>query len=300
MKLSEHILFIMDKLKERGEVYLVGGYLRDQLLGIIPNDVDIMTSASMDDIKQTFPSVTYTEQGWGVGVCRLTYKGDVFEFSSHPEGELLESLQKRDFTINTLCHNGIELHDLFDAKKAIKQKIIKPQQNPIEHMKERPQAYLRAIRLTSALCFDLDEKLKTCLTNNHTYFYNNSINRIQQEGYQILNTPYPLKAFSLLHDLNLLPKINPFNPNDKILFLSDNHPIRYAHIQRIVGKKPFDAFVSLFSLSNQLIEKVDYYRSIENMTKKTPKQLNVYMILKKYEFNNDKEKIKNFFREQKK
>ena len=118
--MPEDVIYILNQLKTAGyEAYAVGGCVRDSILGRIPDDWDITTSAKPEQMKEIFPKTidtgiqhgTVTVMRNHVGYEVTTYRIDgEYEDSRHPKeviftSDLLEDLKRRDFTINAMAYN---------------------------------------------------------------------------------------------------------------------------------------------------------------------------------------------------
>ena len=123
IQMPEDVKYILEKLNKAGyEAYAVGGCVRDSILGRIPDDWDITTSAKPEEIKALFPKTIDTgiQHGTVTVMCNhvgyevTTYRIDgEYEDSRHPKeviftSDLLEDLKRRDFTINAMAYNHLE------------------------------------------------------------------------------------------------------------------------------------------------------------------------------------------------
>lgn len=287
-------LEVLSKLQEKGEAYIVGGCLRDIECDLIPNDIDIITSFSIEEVEKIFPYLNTTEKGKEFGVGRFTYKNILFEISSHPNENLKESIKERDYTINSLFHDGKELYDHYNAKDDIKNKIIRPLENPKVHFKKNPQAFIRGIRLSSYLNFDLSDELILFMHQNKNYFYDIDQNRLSQEGYKIISSDYPLRAISILQELKIISLEKEFDPNMKIKTFSDTLDTKFTFISSIIGLKPILEFIEIFKLSKRISEKVNYLVRFLDDSEfgKNPYIINEVLILKKYQYPNNPQKLR--------
>lgn len=285
---------ILKKLNEKGESYIVGGYLRDIKNNLIPNDIDIITSLHLDEVKEIFPSLNYTEKGYEVGIGRFSYKGNLIEISTYPNLDPIDSIKNRDFTINSLYSDGENIFDLFNACDDINKKIIKPLENPNSHFKKNPQAYLRAIRLTSYLNYSISDELFLFLIQNKDIFNNIDKERIRMEGYKIIQSDYPLKAIRTLQELKFLPFEKNFNENQKIKNLSEQLDTKIAFIGSVVGHSVINEYLNLFDFSKRVKDKVHYLSDFiqdENIEKNIH-IINDILILKRYQYPNNPIKIR--------
>ncbi|MBQ9071196.1 MAG: CCA tRNA nucleotidyltransferase [Clostridia bacterium] len=165
---------IIDTLYENGyEAYIVGGCVRDSLIGREPYDFDITTSAPPERIKEIFGRTVDT--GIAHGTVTVICDGGVHEVTTyridgeyrdmrHPESVLYTDnlsldLARRDFTVNALAYNGrVGVVDVFDGIGDLEKKIIRCVREPEERFAEDALRVLRAIRFSSVLDFEIEEK----------------------------------------------------------------------------------------------------------------------------------------------
>ena len=163
---------IIQKLKEHGfEAYVVGGCVRDRILGREPDDWDITTSASPYEVKQIFGRTVDTGLRHGTvtvligsrGFEVTTYRIDgEYEDGRHPKevvftGSLREDLRRRDFTVNAMAYNDDEgLVDLFGGMADLQRHVIRCVGEPEERFGEDALRIMRAVRFAAQLGFIID------------------------------------------------------------------------------------------------------------------------------------------------
>jgi len=175
---------IINKLIENGyEAYVVGGFVRDYLLGISSKDIDICTNAPISKIKKIFDgrgkaydkfyAYHIDENGFSYDIN--TYRKESKYRKNKPtELQIAEDLEtdllRRDFTINTfaLDING-KLIDLLGAKKDLSNKVIKVVGNTTKKFNEDKTRIIRAIRFACTLDFKLDEEIVNFITKRKTF-----------------------------------------------------------------------------------------------------------------------------------
>lgn len=182
IKLPKPVGYILKKLKEAGyEAYIVGGCVRDSIIGREPEDWDITTSALPEEIKTVFRKTVDTgiQHGTVTVILRddpedkdselrgyevTTYRIDgEYRDGRHPEEviftpSLEEDLKRRDFTINAMAYN--EEHgvvDLFGGIDDLHNGIIRCVGDPCERFTEDALRMLRAVRFAAQLDFVIDE-----------------------------------------------------------------------------------------------------------------------------------------------
>lgn len=202
----EQILHI---LTEHGhEAYIVGGCVRDAVLGRIPNDWDITTSAKPEEVKKIFKktvdtgilhgTVTVIMEHEGYEVTTYRIDGE-YQDGRHPvsvefTGNLVEDLKRRDFTINAMAYNPVTgIVDVFEGTKDLEKGIIRCVGNPLERFQEDALRMLRGIRFSAELGFEIEaetfEGIKTLAPNIEKI----SKERIQVELEKLLMSPQPEK-----------------------------------------------------------------------------------------------------------
>ena len=166
------------------EGYIVGGAVRDYLLGNPLNDIDITTNAPLSEIVKMFDNVEL--KGSQYLSCRIFFLDEEFEVTMfrkdieyidhrHPitiEAKTIEEdLVRRDFTINAFAMNSkYEIIDLFDGKKDLSNKIIKTIGDARVRFNEDALRVLRALYFSSKLDFDLDGDIVDCLKEDYLLY----------------------------------------------------------------------------------------------------------------------------------
>ena len=252
MDLPPKVKYIIDKIYENNyEAYIVGGCVRDSILGFEPNDYDITTSATPKVIKEIFRDFKCIDIGIEHGTVSVVIDDDIYEITTYRiEGEykdhrrpenvdftskLEEDLKRRDFTINAMAYNEKEgLIDLFGGNIDIENKIIKTVGNPYNRFNEDGLRMIRAIRFSSKLNFKIEDSTLLAIYDNAQIIKNISLERITDEFNKIIlsnkpeNVIYLFKT-KLLNYLNisseedenkiaeLYKKISILNKFDKVL-----------------------------------------------------------------------------------
>ena len=159
------------------ETYLVGGCVRDLLIGIEPKDWDITTNARPDQIQKIFPNSIYENEFGTVAVKTeaedpklkvieiTTYRKEGrYTDKRHPDevkfsDKIEDDLARRDFTINAIALNlSGEFVDPFGGQKDIEAKIIKTVGKATERFDEDALRLMRAVRLAAELDFEIEKK----------------------------------------------------------------------------------------------------------------------------------------------
>ena len=223
IKMPEDVKYILEKLNNAGyEAYAVGGCVRDSILGRIPDDWDITTSAKPEEIKKIFTKTidtgiqhgTVTVMRNHVGYEVTTYRIDgEYEDSRHPKevtytSDLLEDLRRRDFTINAMAYNHLEaeksdinpptdrthnqgLVDAFGGIQDIESKMIRCVGNPIHRFEEDALRMMRAVRFSAQLGYIIEEETKKAIQVLAVNLKKISAERIQVELLKLLVSDHP-------------------------------------------------------------------------------------------------------------
>ena len=210
---------VLNKITDFGyKAYIVGGYPRDIYLKRNSLDIDICTNATPKELKEIFHESILNKQEYGS--VSLMYKKIRFEITTFRKeikyennrfpvkikyiDTLTDDLERRDFTINTLCiDNKGNFIDLLNAKKDLDNKIIRCVDNADKKIKEDILRSLRAIRFATILNFKLDDKLKKAIKKNSHLLKNLSYFRKKDELEKIFSSSNCAYGLSLIKELNL-------------------------------------------------------------------------------------------------
>ncbi|WP_274422086.1 CCA tRNA nucleotidyltransferase [Blautia sp. XA-2221] len=198
---------ILNTLEQHGyEAYVVGGCVRDSILGRCPDDWDITTSASPEQVKALFRrtvdtglqhgTVTVLIEKEGFEVTTYRVDGD-YEDGRHPKevrftSSLEEDLKRRDFTINAMAyHPDRGLVDLFGGMDDMEKKVIRCVGDPMERFQEDVLRILRAVRFSAQLGFTIEEETKEGIRALAPNLRLVSAERIQVELVKLLVSGHP-------------------------------------------------------------------------------------------------------------
>ena len=214
IRIPEQVNTILEKLHESGhEAYVVGGCVRDALLGREPNDWDITTSALPTQVKEIFPRTIDTGLKHGTVTVLIgrgsyevtTYRVDgVYEDGRHPKQvtftpSLSEDLMRRDFTINAMAYDPVSgLVDLFDGQKDLTDGIIRAVGDPAQRFAEDALRILRAFRFAAQLGYEIDPETLRAASALSGSLVKISSERIREELEKILLSENPdilMKAY---------------------------------------------------------------------------------------------------------
>ena len=225
------------------EAYLVGGCVRDILIGRAPQDWDITTNAKPEQIQELFPKSFYENKFGTVSVVtdsndpklrtieitpfRLEGK---YSDKRHPDeikfaDKLEDDLARRDFTVNAMAlghitrnikheteekensalyASGFMLHDHFGGQKDLEKKLIRAVGDPKERFDEDALRIMRAIRLSSELDFEIEEKTFSALKEKAHLLKLIAVERIRDEFSKTLTSEMPSKGLEKMRELGIL------------------------------------------------------------------------------------------------
>lgn len=208
---------ILNKIEKEGyEAYVIGGYVRDLLVGISSYDIDICTNATPKELLKIFPNASSKNLG-GIEfkikeyhIEITTYREEIKYKNRKPIefnyiNNLVLDLQRRDFTINAICMNSKgEIIDLLGGIDDLSNLKVKMIGNVETKIKEDPLRILRAIRIATILNFNLETTLYKEIEENKELILTLSNTRIKEELDKILLSKNVKKGLNLLNDLGLL------------------------------------------------------------------------------------------------
>lgn len=245
IELPEKVRYILQTISAAGyEAYVVGGCVRDSILGNVPKDWDITTSAKPQEIKKLFRrtidtgiqhgtvTVMLEKEGFEITTYRIDGK---YEDGRHPKEvtftpNLREDLTRRDFTINAMAYNDEEgLVDLFGGLSDIDQGVIRCVGDARQRFLEDALRIMRAVRFSAALGYAVDEQTKEAIRELAPTLSKISAERIQMELTKLLTSPHPdflRAAYEMGITKVILPEF------DKAMATKQNHP----HHQYSVGE----------------------------------------------------------------
>lgn len=229
--IPKEVQHVADVLEHRGfEAYLVGGCVRDLLIGKTPNDWDITTDAHPTEIESLFPN-TYLNNDYGtVGVVNEEAENQTLkvievtpyrtesEYSDarRPDSvefgvSLEDDLKRRDLTVNAIAFRlkDEQIVDLFGGEEDLAQKRLRAVGNPTERFYEDALRMLRVVRLAVELDFVIESETMQAIVQNSANLSRISKERIRDEFVKILNTKRPMQGIVFLEKLRLLPYVAP-------------------------------------------------------------------------------------------
>lgn len=229
---------ISKKFNESGhELYLVGGAVRDFLMGKIIYDWDFTTDATPEEILKILGGDAFYDNKFGtVGYPSeedarpfeiTTFRSESnYSDSRHPDEvkwgkSLEEDLKRRDFTINAMAlkisnfqfsisnSNKLEIIDPFGGRQDLKKKIIRAVGEPVERFSEDALRMMRGVRIAAELGFTIEEETHEAIKMHANSIEKIARERVRDELFKIMASRYPYEGIILMHGSGLLDEILP-------------------------------------------------------------------------------------------
>lgn len=263
---------LLNMLIEAGyKAYVVGGCVRDMLMGKECDDIDITTSATPIECEKVLRenSVKYIETGLKHGTVTAVIDGETFEIttfrtdgsyadSRHPDNvkfvlDVREDLARRDFTINAIAYNHHDgIIDPFSGQDDIKRKIIRAVGDPERRFEEDALRIMRGVRFASVLGFELEEKTKEAALKNRESLSKISGERIYGELKKLLLGDFVFDALNEYKEI-IGEVIEPLKDTFNCVQYNPWHIYDvYTHIAKSVELAPKDSDIRLVMLLHDI------------------------------------------------
>lgn len=218
---------IIARLEQHGyEAYIVGGCVRDSLMGKSPSDWDICTSARAEEMMALFEDKRVIPTGIQHGTLTILAEDGAYEVTTfridgeyldhrHPKSvaftrELAEDLSRRDFSINAMAwHPERGLIDLFGGVEDLRDRLVRAVGDPVQRFNEDGLRMLRMVRFATVLDFDYDPATYDAVRKQGHLLQYISKERIQVELNKILLAAHPARGLEDLYTLGMYPYIIP-------------------------------------------------------------------------------------------
>lgn len=202
--LPKNVKIIIDNLnKNNFEAFIVGGCVRDSIIGLTPHDWDICTNAKPDEIKKCFEGFNTFDSGIKHGTISIVLDGEVFEVTTYridgtysdnrrPDSvtftsDISKDLARRDFTINAMAYNEKSgLIDPYGGKNDLRDNIIRCVGNPEFRFNEDALRIIRALRFASVYDFVIENETSESIYKNADLLKNIAVERISVEFNKLL------------------------------------------------------------------------------------------------------------------
>lgn len=234
LHLKQHAIAIVRTLRDHGhQAYLVGGCVRDLLLGREPADYDVTTDATPDEVMRIFPETYAVGAQFGVVLVPLpkdevtkeendavevaTFRSDVgYTDGRHPDHvryskDAREDVERRDFTINGLLLDPLadEVLDYVNGRVDLKAGIIRTIGDPERRFAEDKLRMLRAVRFAARFDYTIDPQTFAAIQKLASQIHQVSCERIREELTKMLTEGRARRAFLLLDESGLLREVLP-------------------------------------------------------------------------------------------
>lgn len=228
IKLPDFVTEFLENFKKHGfQIYIVGGAVRDLLMGKPVDNWDFATDATPDEILKLFPDGYYNNK---YGTVTIPYgtvlnRSLLFEITTfrregkyedfrHPQKirwakTIKEDLARRDFTINAIAYDGKTLIDPYKGQKHLKEKLIVAVGEADKRFNEDALRLIRAVRFACELGFLIQEKTRQSIQKNAQLITKISWERIRDELFKILASPNPAEGILFMRSCGLLTFILP-------------------------------------------------------------------------------------------
>jgi tRNA nucleotidyltransferase (CCA-adding enzyme) len=220
-QIPREVLELCRSLKDNGyRAWIVGGCLRDLLLGRRAADWDLATDARPEQVSRVFPKVLPT--GIAHGTVTVRHKGKSFEVTTlrgegaysdgrRPDAvsfvqDIEEDLSRRDFTVNALAYDPLQerLVDPFAGQADLVSRLIRAVGDPTRRFSEDGLRVLRAARFCASLEFELEPGTEAAIPGSLDTFRKVSAERVRDEWLKALRAPEPARAFSVMRRSGIL------------------------------------------------------------------------------------------------
>lgn len=270
INIPKNIKKVLSVLYENGfEAFLVGGCIRDFILGKTPYDFDITTNALPHEMKECFKDYKVIETGLSHGTLTVVSEGENIEITTYrKDGEykdgrhplsveftpsLKEDLKRRDFTMNAIAYSEKDgFIDFFGGVSDIENKIIKTVGNPYDRFSEDKLRIMRGIRFCSELSFGIESETKSAIFSLKDGLKEISAERISTELDKLLlgdNVYSVLIEYAEVLSV-IIPEIKPcidFNQKNPYHIYTV-----WEHIAKAVEKSPKDIKIRLCMLFHDI------------------------------------------------
>ncbi|WP_067139238.1 NUDIX domain-containing protein [Oceanivirga salmonicida] len=277
LKLEYEIVEILNKLRQFGKIYIVGGLVRDKIIGIESNDIDMMSDIETDTLLEVlkeynpivynrrYQIIKFKTQNNRYEIARLREDTGIVDIKNFRRfnfvSDITKDVKRRDFTINAIAYDGEHIIDLIDGLKDIKEQRIKIIGDSETRLSEDKIRILRAFRFMAKLNFDFDENLENAIklmAKESDLFSNFSKERLLVEFNNIILNKYGHKALKKMFELNVLKYFIPIYDNRRYnpeLFYKICKKYEFMILKYKVIDKEM-AYALLFSFSAK--KKIDF------------------------------------------
>jgi len=229
--IPDEVSRVTQRLQGAGfEAYLVGGCVRDLLLGREPKDWDVTTSALPGDIQGIFEHTAYENEYGTVRVINDDTQNErlriievtpyrlesTYTDHRHPDKvvfsqKIEDDLVRRDFTINAIAYDNIKdsIVDPYKGQQDLSDKMVRSVGEPIERFKEDHLRILRGVRIANELDFAIESNTQEAIVSHETLLQHVSMERIREELIKIIMSDSPARGIEMAQKLGVWKHIIP-------------------------------------------------------------------------------------------
>lgn len=313
ISLPQEVSFVLNTLRNSSfNAYVVGGFLRDAIMGRVPMDFDVASSAKPEEVMALFEktldigikhgTITVIYNNCKIEVTTFRIDGP-YKDSRHPEEvffteDIVADLSRRDFTINSIAYNPQEgIIDPFNGMDDIKNKVVRCVGEPNLRFKEDALRILRCIRFSTCLSFDINKETYEALCLNIKDLANISSERIREEFNKILISNRPSKGIKILNNTGFFKVFTCFsslqfeNCEALIDFTEAILSLRLSSLffslaeDNCLNLPKVKAILKYLKYDNKTLLEVTSILSISNEIPKLSDKLSFKKLLNRYDFN---------------
>lgn len=269
IELGENEKYILETIQKYGEGYIVGGYVRDSLLGLKPKDCDFVTNLSYEKLLEIFKEFHPKEIGKAFGIIQIKYKGTHYEIAKYrkdigvPEDRreqeveftdnIMEDLKRRDFTINAVAFDGENYRYVEHAVEDIMNKNLRFVGEASERIKEDPLRVMRFIRFLVTKNLNNKNDIKQILPYI-PLVKKLSMERMRDEFSKIITADDAHSAIELLEKTGILEYLIPeWTKTKKFNQRNPHHNLTLdEHIKKVVASIESDIELRLAALLHDI------------------------------------------------
>ncbi len=267
IKLPEKVNILISRLESRGyEAFAVGGCIRDSIMGRTPNDWDLCTSATPDEMKSCFEGFRVIETGLQHGTLTVLLDGESFEITTyridgeysdgrHPDHvaftrSLEEDLARRDFTVNAMAYSEKSgLMDPFGGRSDLSHGILRCVGNPVRRFTEDSLRILRCVRFASQLSYAIEDSTAAAMYECLPLLDRVAAERIRAEFDKLLCGPAAADVLRTHRGIiaHVIPEIRPmFDLDQKNTYHSYDVWEHTLHVLDSIPAEPLPRLAAFF------------------------------------------------------
>jgi tRNA nucleotidyltransferase (CCA-adding enzyme) len=230
--IPEDVLAVCKRLRDAGhQAHLVGGGIRDMLLGRPPADFDVATSALPEPVMALFGSRYAIPTGLQHGTVTVlagtaerprhvevtTFRGEGEYLDGrrpstvHFSATLEEDLARRDFTMNAIAYDPVAgvVTDPFGGQRDLAARLVRAVGDPLQRFREDGLRPMRAVRQATQLGFTIDPPTQSAINATLNVFRMVSAERVRDELFKLMSAPGPARGIELMRETGLLGEVIP-------------------------------------------------------------------------------------------